>query len=1332
MNPIPQVLHRTATPVSVIEFLDALYATCPPRFPGARAMQRRTVGLAVSGGVDSMALAYLCARSQVMVGHTKVADTLTSEFRAFIFDHKLRQGSDQEALAVQESLKSLGLRAQIISSKWADILAHTTGYSYPNELPNVETLARRMRYRRFATICVMGHMTSLLLAHHQDDQYETVLMRLLSGHGRAGLLGMRAASDIPESHDIHGAYQSGFVDDQMSHKPYLSYRPSGYQVQDIRRQMMAEMDPDAIARERREGSVLSEEDFDAYVPQTQWLLPAEPPRVEDGGIMIYRPLLEFSKDRLIATCEAAGVPWFEDATNSDPTLTMRNAVRYLYKNHTLPRALQKPAILELSNRLKAQVALDEAEANRLLARTVIRNFDPVAGTVVVQLPSFRLPRLRKGHDNKARRERRLEHNRRIAAILLKKIIAIVTPEVQGGFASNLQNSVLRLFPSLNDRPSDLPAEPKPFNVSSVHFVPIRTSKNPKEPVKWYLTREPYVSGRSPPQCDFARLKLRRRYRRRPDQWRWPEYTRFQLWDGRFWVQISNRSPVHAAVAPFQLEHAKAFRDALPDGKVRDELMTLLKLHAPGKVRWTLPAIYTAGDHLAAIADHVHVAELEKAELMSNADAEAKWRGEPIDSQYRKAYAQALRCENEPDDTKYEQKYTETDKASKGDERILVALPSLGIAIPGLSNWIKYEVRYKRVDRRILDRSMGHESELEWLQKARRRRETEDWRTVTAGKLIYVGAGVESDALSKSDALFKSKKTRPYPEWMSPLRLSRGPKLAVFVFCSILLVLFIHQTDPLSILRPNNAPPVVIVASSLSEQGPKMANSSTAVDLGWYAPAQTLVNNLTNVASADTTGVYGFIYNTSNTPDELYGQYNWCNMPHVRASEYITPSDEYELVYVELIHRHHKRTPYAANSFPVESYTWDCNDQGLYYFAAPFSANNNTSANPNAGRNASAEAYWSGTSSVAGFTNPFEATATGFKGTCQFPQITAPGLDDSWQHGVDLYGVYGELLGFLPAREDASWRDKVQYRVTNNVITSEVAGMVVNGMWGTTDSVPLLIQPTGVDSLEPSYTCASASAQFDEIESSSNAAWEAHLEAGAALWAELDGISGVAPDDADFHVSFDHYYDNLSARQCHGKPLPCKLVNVTNANADGTVVSVLANDTSDCVTQAEADAVYRFGNWEYSQIYRDAGPATLAASVGSLGVWIAELAAHLKAVVAGDGSSSTTTRTIWFHNVAHDGSVSRLLGILQAEVMVWPGMGSEVVFELWRKSGGGAGAPSSSPSGHYVRVLWGGRVLNSSNPSLGRLDMLPVETLLAYFDGLAGVNATLIVDKCNAS
>lgn len=71
-----------------------------------------------------------------------------------------------------------------------------------------------------------------------------------------------------------------------------------------------------------------------------------------------------------------------------------------------------------------------------------------------------------------------------------------------------------------------------------------------------------------------------------------------------------------------------------------------------------------------------------------------------------------------------------------------------------------------------------------------------------------------------------------------------------------------------------------------------------MDLNWHAPRKTDLNNLTSVLAGE--GVYGFILNTSDTPDEVYGTYNWCNMPHVRSKEYVKASDEYELQYVEIV------------------------------------------------------------------------------------------------------------------------------------------------------------------------------------------------------------------------------------------------------------------------------------------------------------------------------------------------------------------------------------------------------------------------------------------------
>ncbi|KAK5196502.1 hypothetical protein LTR99_005290 [Exophiala xenobiotica] len=455
-------------------------------------------------------------------------------------------------------------------------------------------------------------------------------------------------------------------------------------------------------------------------------------------------------------------------------------------------------------------------------------------------------------------------------------------------------------------------------------------------------------------------------------------------------------------------------------------------------------------------------------------------------------------------------------------------------------------------------------------------------------------------------------------------------------------------------------------------------SSGTVDLSWHTPNKTNINNLSFVVNG--TGANGF-YNTSMTPaTAAYSTYNWCNMPHVRQEEYVKAAQGYKMEYVELIHRHHKRTPYAANTFPHETYTWDCDDEALFYYGTP--RPDGTSAQVNW------QVYTSDSNTLA---------PEGFNGTCQFPQITGSGLNDSRQHGKDLFDVYHGLLGFLPATYDSK---SVSYRVTNNQITSQVAGQIIDGQYPSLANQPVsvAIQPDSIDSLEPAYTCEAASDLYSSYGVGSSAAnWTLHLNDSVSLFAKLDSVSGINSSDPDWHNWFDHYFDNLSARLCHQKPLPCE-----------------AGDSPNCITQTEADAVFRRGQYEYSFIYRDS-PASLPASTASFGIWMAELASNLRAAI--NGSSST----IYRHNVAHDGSVSRLLSILQADVMVWPGMGSEVVFELYSKSGC-----------YYLRILWGGQVLRSSNPSLGLVDMIPVQTFLGYVDGLVGLKAAKVPGLCSSS
>lgn len=88
-------------------------------------------------------------------------------------------------------------------------------------------------------------------------------------------------------------------------------------------------------------------------------------------------------------------------------------------------------------------------------------------------------------------------------------------------------------------------------------------------------------------------------------------------------------------------------------------------------------------------------------------------------------------------------------------------------------------------------------------------------------------------------------------------------------------------------------------------------SAAQVDTKWYASRKNQVNDLETVPTA--SGVYGFIYNSSKTPDGQYGIYNWCNMPHVRRTEYVKPPSEYELKYVEVVSR---RWIFSRRSIPL--------------------------------------------------------------------------------------------------------------------------------------------------------------------------------------------------------------------------------------------------------------------------------------------------------------------------------------------------------------------------------------------------------------------------------
>lgn len=134
------------------------------------------IGLAVSGGPDSLALLLLAAEARPL------------QVEAATVDHGLRPGSRAEAEMVAKICEELGVPHQILTATW-DKKPETA----------IQERARMMRYRLLGEWVRDRGLTALLTAHHVDDQAETFLMRLARGAGVKGLAGMRRLSGTPGS-----------------------------------------------------------------------------------------------------------------------------------------------------------------------------------------------------------------------------------------------------------------------------------------------------------------------------------------------------------------------------------------------------------------------------------------------------------------------------------------------------------------------------------------------------------------------------------------------------------------------------------------------------------------------------------------------------------------------------------------------------------------------------------------------------------------------------------------------------------------------------------------------------------------------------------------------------------------------------------------------------------------------------------------------------------------------------------------------------------------------------------------------------------------------------
>ena len=450
-------------------------------------------------------------------------------------------------------IDSEGLHSCVRSLKWSDSVS-------PLDLPNFETQARRLRYQALGDECRKNKIQHLLLAHHNDDQAETVLLRLASGHKELGLQGMRSVADIPECWGVHGVHQSGQRD-------------------------LAVL---GLCREREK---------DPSSPHAQELnrILAKDDIFENGGVKILRPLLGFSKERLIQTCRARSLAWEEDKTNKDTWRTPRNNIRELLRSAKLPQALQKTSMLHLAKQSSDKVHKQRTIAESILVCCEILLLDARCGGLIVRFPLNLLPRGEDPAPEKAWKAH-LASFGFSATLLLQRLVEIVTPREEVSLQS-LKQAVVSIFPELFE--ADRRLQPVSFTGGGAQFQrlysPLPAPRSGLDPAisgkwedldptfVWKLTRQPLskapLSHTVPPSANPESSIA--------DDL--PSWSSWQLWDGRYWIRLLNHSCRPLIVRSFQLSDLNYLRSAFTPQRYK-EFHRFLSLAAPDKVRWTLLAV----------------------------------------------------------------------------------------------------------------------------------------------------------------------------------------------------------------------------------------------------------------------------------------------------------------------------------------------------------------------------------------------------------------------------------------------------------------------------------------------------------------------------------------------------------------------------------------------------------------------------------------------------------------------------------------------------------------------------------------------------------------------
>lgn len=141
-----------------------------------------TLLVAVSGGADSLALLHILKQLSL---------SLPLKLHVATLDHGLRGAAGaQDAEFVRQTAEAWGLPV-------------TVGQAHLDpHLPGVEARARQARYQFLAQTARTLGATHIAVAHHADDQAETILLHLIRGGGIHGLAGLRYSTPVPDAPDL--------------------------------------------------------------------------------------------------------------------------------------------------------------------------------------------------------------------------------------------------------------------------------------------------------------------------------------------------------------------------------------------------------------------------------------------------------------------------------------------------------------------------------------------------------------------------------------------------------------------------------------------------------------------------------------------------------------------------------------------------------------------------------------------------------------------------------------------------------------------------------------------------------------------------------------------------------------------------------------------------------------------------------------------------------------------------------------------------------------------------------------------------------------------------